>query len=156
MRLLSLLTSEAERISTGSRPPRERHSFWSHQLQSEERYALRRNFKKLTVLVRKKKKRKIEHSPIEISKYRDQWHKQQWQNNHTINNNTDGQFYRTVFSPRFALRVICTCGAKRLGFSRQLKGQETKRISGKTATIPTTLKQSLTKKEKKIAMENKN
>lgn len=58
------------------------------------------------------------------------------------------QFYRTVFSPRFALRARRETAWL---YSRQLKGQEAKRISGKTATIPTiktVIKENKQKKEK--------
>jgi len=41
------------------------------------------------------------------------------------------------------------CGAHENGFSRQIKGQETKRISGKTSTIPT-VKTIVNKKGKNI------
>jgi len=69
VRLLSLLTSEAERISAGDKQaPRGRHSFWSHLQTEEGKFALWKNPSRLLQnssrkkMKKKRKEEKLEHT----------------------------------------------------------------------------------------------
>lgn len=74
MRLLSLLTSEAERISTGSRPPRANDipfDLINYRAKKDTLYEETLRNSQYQLRKKKKEKKYRTHSPIEISKYRD-------------------------------------------------------------------------------------